>query len=143
MARAGEPPRTFLDRLFIYGIRSVIVVLVLVAVGIVLIVHGWSVGRWDYVASGAIIAVIGIVVGVAAMRTSFTMITKPYVAVETLIGKTGKASGPIPAHGKGVVHIEHETWSAVAEEEIGPGEWVVVTAVDPDKVTLRVRKRGS
>lgn len=142
MARANEPPRTFMDRLFIYGIRSLIVVLVVVALGVVLTLHGWSVGRLDYIASGAIIIVIGLVIGVAAMRTSYTMITKPYFAADALTGKTGKAVGSIRANAKGVVHIEHETWSAVADEDIGRGDWVVVTAVESDKVTLRVRKQS-
>jgi len=31
-------------------------------------------------------------------------------------------------------------WSAVAEEDIARGEPVIVTAVDPDNVTLTVRK---
>jgi len=44
------------------------------------------------------------------------------------------------ATGKGVVHVEHETWSAVAEEDIARGDPIVVTAVDPDNVTLKVRK---
>ncbi len=44
------------------------------------------------------------------------------------------------ATGKGVVHVEHESWSAVAEDDIARGESVIVTAVDPDNVTLRVRR---
>src|SRR5437867_13090011 len=44
------------------------------------------------------------------------------------------------ATAKGVVHVEHESWSAVAEEDIARGEPVIVTAVDPDNVTLTVRK---
>lgn len=131
-----------MDRLFLYGFRSILVVLALVAVGVILIVHGLNAGRWDYVASGVIIIVIGIVVGVAAMKTSYTMITKPYFAADAMVGKTGKALGAFKAHAKGVVHLENEQWSCFAEEDIKSGDWVVVTAVDPDKVTLRVRKHN-
>jgi len=42
--------------------------------------------------------------------------------------------------GKGVVHVEHESWSAVAEEDIARGEPIIVTAVESDNVTLKVRK---
>ena len=59
-----------------------------------------------------------------------------------MLGKTGTALVAPPAAGKGVVHIEHEQWSAVAEEDIDYGEEVVVTAVEPDKVTLRVRRQS-
>ena len=140
MAETPSPPPSLLDRLSLYGIRSVLVVVALVVLGVALIVHGALVIRLDYVASGAIIVLIGIGVGIAAMQTSYSMITKPYFAAEPLVKKTGKAVGPIRAGGKGVVHIEHETWSSIAEEDIGTGDSVVVTAVEPDKVTLRVRR---
>lgn len=142
MSQASAAPKTFMDRLFLYGIRSLIVVLGIVALGVVLILHGALVDRLDYIASGAIIIVIGVTIGIAAMRTSYTMITKPYFAPDAMTGKTGKALGAIRANSKGVVHIEHEQWSCIAEEDIGSGDWVVVTAVDSDKVTLRVRKQA-
>ncbi len=141
MAAPTSAPKTLMDRLFLYGIRSLLIVIALVAFGVGLIIHGWLVYRLDYVASGAIIIMIGIGIGVALMRTSYTMITKTYFAENALVGKTGKAVGPMRAHQKGVVHIEHETWSSLAEEDIAGGDWIVVTGVEPDKVTLRVRKQ--
>jgi membrane protein implicated in regulation of membrane protease activity len=138
---APAPPPTLLDRFFLYGIRSVLVVVVLGALGIVLIVHGVQVGRLDFIASGAIVIVIGVVVGVAALRTEYTMITKKYFEPGTIIGKTGRAQAHIRERAKGAVQIEHETWSAIAEEDLMKGDNVIVTAVDPDKVTLRVRKQ--
>jgi membrane protein implicated in regulation of membrane protease activity len=110
--------------------------------GAILTVHGWLVGRLDYIASGVLIIVIGITVGVATMRTSYTVITKRYFAAEALVGKTGKAEASFKAQAKGAVHIEHETWSAVSEEDISLGDHVVVTAVDSDRATLRVRKQN-
>jgi membrane protein implicated in regulation of membrane protease activity len=68
------------------------------------------------------------------------VITKRYYAAETLVGKVGRAVVPMKATGKGVVQVEHESWSAVGEEDIARGESIIVTEVDPDKVTLRVRK---
>jgi membrane-bound ClpP family serine protease len=135
------PPPTLLDRFFLFGVRSVLVVVVLGALGVFLIVHGIQVGRLDYIASGAIVVVIGVVVGVAALRTEYTMITKKYFEAGTIVGLTGRAQAHIRERAKGAVQIEHETWSAIAEEDIQKGENVVVTAVDPDKVTLRVRKQ--
>src|SRR6266571_2333880 len=128
------PISSLLDRLFLYGIRSVVVV------GIFLIVHGWLVSRFDYVASGVLIVMIGVGLAFAFQQTTTKVITQRYFSGETLIGKTGRALVPMKATGKGVVHVEHESWSAVAEDDIARGEPVIVTAVDPDNVTLRVRK---
>ena len=138
---AGSTPPTILDRFFLFGFRSVLVIVALAALGIFLVVHGFSVGRLDFVASGAIVIVIGVVVGIAALRTEYTMITQKYFEAGTIVGKEGRAQAHMRQHSKGVVLIEHETWSAIAEEEIAKGELVTVTAVEPDKVTLRVRKQ--
>ncbi len=134
------PISSLLDRLFLYGIRSLLVVLAVVAFGIFLIVHGWLVTRFDYLASGILIVMIGVGLAFAFQQTTTKVITQRYFSGETLVGKTGRAVVPIKATGKGVVHVEHESWSAVAEEDIARGESVIVTAVDPDNVTLKVRK---
>ena len=132
---------SLLDRFFLFGgIRAVLVILVIAGLGVYLVVHGSLVGRLDYIASGTVIVIIGLVVGIAAMRTEYTMITKKYFKAETVVGKTGRAQAHIRERAKGAVLIEHEVWSAVAEEDILKGDPVVATAVDPDNVTLRVRK---
>ena len=134
------PESNLLDRLFLYGIRSVLVVLAVVVFGIYLIVHGALVSRFDYLASGILIVMIGIGLAFAFQQTTTKVITQRYYSGDTLVGKTGRAVVAMKSKGKGVVHVEHESWSAVAEEDIGRGEPVIVTAVDPDKVTLKVRK---
>ena len=134
------PESNLLDRLFLYGIRSVLVVLAVVVFGIYLIVHGALVSRFDYLASGILIVMIGIGLAFAFQQTTTKVITQRYYSGDTLVGKTGRAVVAMKSTGKGVVHVEHESWSAVAEEDIARGEPVIVTAVNPDKVTLRVRK---
>jgi len=134
------PESNLLDRLFLYGIRSVLVVLAVVVFGIYLIVHGALVSRFDYLASGILIVMIGIGLAFAFQQTTTKVITQRYYSGDTLVGKTGRAVVAMKSTGKGVVHVEHESWSAVAEEDIARGEPVIVTAVDPDKVTLKVRK---
>ena len=135
-----EPGSTLLDRLFLYGIRSVLVVLGVVAFGAFLIAHGWLVTRFDYLASGVLIVLIGVGLAFAFQQTTTQVITQRYFAGDTLVGKTGRSLASMKARGKGVVHVEHETWSAVAEEDIARGEPIIVTAVDPDNVTLTVRR---
>ena len=131
---------SLLDRLFLYGIRSVLVVLAVAAFGIFLIVHGILVTRYDYIASGIVIVLIGVGLAFAFQQTTTQVITQRYFAGDTLVGKTGRSLASMKATGKGVVHVEHETWSAVAEEDIARGEPIIVTAVDADNVTLKVRK---
>ncbi len=134
------PESTWIDRLFLYGIRSVLVVLAVVAFGAFLIAHGWLVSRFDYLASGVLIVVIGVGLAFAFQQTTTTVITKRYYAADTLVGKVGRAVVPMKATGKGVVHVENESWSAVAEEDIARGEPIIVTEVDADNVTLKVRR---
>src|SRR5213082_1758315 len=106
-----EPTSSFLDRLFLYGIRSALVVF-----GASLVVHGWLVHRFDYLASGVLIIMIGVGLAFAFQQTTTTVITKRYYAADTLVGKVGRAVVSMKATGKGVVQVEHESWSAVAEE---------------------------
>src|SRR5213595_1681757 len=134
-----EPASSFLDRLFLYGIRSVLVVLAVVVFGASLVVHGWLVDRFDYLASGVII-IIGVGLAFAFQQTTTTVITKRYYAADILVGKVGRAVVSMKATGKGVVQVEHESWSAVAEEDIARGDPIIVTGVDADKVTLKVRR---
>src|SRR2546428_11649884 len=55
-AKSPDPPvSNLIDRLFLYGIRSVLVVLAVVAFGLFLIVHGWVVSRVGHLASGVLI----------------------------------------------------------------------------------------
>ncbi|MCI4371256.1 MAG: hypothetical protein L3J78_01260 [Thermoplasmata archaeon] len=134
------PESTWIDRLFLYGIRSVLVVLAVIVFGAFLIAHGWLVGRFDYLASGVLIVMIGVGLAFAFQQTATTVITKRYYAADTLVGKVGRAVVPMKATGKGVVQVEHESWSAVAEEDIARGEPILVTEVASDKVTLKVRR---
>ncbi|TLZ78219.1 MAG: hypothetical protein E6K07_06025 [Methanobacteriota archaeon] len=140
-AKSPDPPvSNLIDRLFLYGIRSVLVVLAVVAFGIFLIVHGWIVSRFDYLASGVLIVMIGVGLAFAFQQTTTKVITQRYFSGDTLVGKTGRALVAMKSTGKGVVHVEHESWSAVAEEDIARGEPIIVTAVESDNVTLKVRK---
>src|SRR5439155_2542609 len=82
-----EPASSFLDRLFLYGIRSVLVVLAVVVFGASLVAHGWLVDRFDYLASGVLIIMIGVGLAFAFQHTSRTVITKRYYAAESLVGK--------------------------------------------------------
>src|SRR5437867_13405915 len=97
------PVSSLLDRLFLYGIRSVLVALAVVAFGIFLIVHGWLVSRYDYPASGVLIVMIGVGLAFPFQQTTTKVITQRYFSRDTLLGKTGRAVAPMKATGKAVV----------------------------------------
>lgn len=134
------PELSLLDRIFLYGVRSILVVLALVAFGSFLVTHGVLVERLDYIGSGAIIIVLGIGLAIAFMKTETKIIEKRYYTPETVVGAHGRAVLPFKANAKGVIQLEHETWSATSDEDIGRGESVVVTGIEPDRVTVRVAK---
>src|SRR5882762_517798 len=77
------PESTWIDRLFLYGIRSVLVVLAVVAFGAFLGAHGALVSRFDYLASGVLIIMIGVGLAFAFQQTTTTVITKRYYAADT------------------------------------------------------------
>src|SRR5207237_10388287 len=93
----AEPASSFLDRLFLYGIRSVLVVLAVVAFGAFLVAHGWLVDRFDYLASGVLIIMIVVGLAFAFQQTTPTVITKRYYAAHPWGGKVGRAVSPSKA----------------------------------------------
>src|SRR5438309_12082599 len=82
---------------------------------------------------------IGVGLAFAFQQTTTTVITKRYYAADTLVGKVGRAVVSMKSTGKGVVQVEHESWSAVAEEDIARGDPIIVTAADAVKETVRGR----
>src|SRR2546427_9267497 len=80
---------SLLDRFFLFGgIRAVLVIISISALGTYLIVHGSFAARLDYIASGPIIIIIGLVVGIAALLPAYTMITKKYFGAGTVAAKS-------------------------------------------------------
>lgn len=59
--------------------------------------------------------------------------------IDTIIGKSGIVREPISAGNDGLVKVGNEHWKARAEEKIGEGELITVTAVSG--VTLSVKKK--
>src|SRR2546422_9916208 len=70
-AKSPDPPvSNLIDRLFLYGIRSVLVVLAVVAFGIFLIVHGWIGSRFDFLASGVLVRLVRVGLAFAFPQTA-------------------------------------------------------------------------
>ncbi len=134
------PDDTLVDRIFLYGIRPFIITIAILAGGVFLVVYGTLRGNTDYLISGIFIALIGAGLGIGFHRTETRKITKTYFSPATLVGKTGRVQVAFSAGTKGVVHLENEYWSSYADEDLRAGDPVEVVSVEPDKVTLRVRR---
>ncbi len=134
------PGDTLVDRIFLYGIRPAIITVVILAGGGYLVVYGALRGNTDYLISGVFIAMIGAGLGIGFHRTETRKITKKYFSPATLVGKQGRVQMAFAAGTKGVVHLENEFWSGYCEQDLQAGDAVEVLSVDPDKVTLRVRR---
>ena len=134
------PDDTLVDRIFLYGIRPLLLTVAILVGGAALLAYGFIRGNTDYMISGLFIALIGAGLGIGFRRTETRKITKTYYSTATLVGKTGRAQVAFAAGTKGVVHLENEYWSSFSEEDLQAGDPVEVVSVDPDKVTLRVRR---
>ena len=134
------PKDTLVDRIFLYGIRPLLITVAILVGGVALLVYGYLRGNTDYLISGIFIALIGAGLGIGFHRTETRRITKTYYSTATLVGQKGRAQVSFPAGTKGVVHLENEYWSSFAEEDLSAGDEVEVVSVDPDKVTHRVRR---
>ena len=134
------PDDTLVDRLFLYGIRPFLITVAILIGGGYLTVYAIPRGNTDYLISGIFILMIGAGLGIGFHRTETRKITKKYFSASTLVGKQGRAQVAFAAGTKGVVQLENELWSSFCAEDLQAGDAVEVVSVDPDKVTLRVRR---
>lgn len=133
------PEESLLERIQLYGPRASLFLIVLIALGLLFLVAGGVAGQPELIMVGVLVLVVGVTLWMI-QRTEMAKITKRYFTPETLTGKTGSARASIRANTKGVVYLEHEYWSAIAVEDLRSGDPIVVVSVEPDKVTLRVKK---
>src|SRR5437773_11971586 len=96
-----EPASSFLDRLFLYGIRSVRVVLAVVVFGASLVAHGWLVDRCDYLASGGLIIMICVGLALAFQQLTTTLMSKRHYAVDTPVWLVGLVVVVMSSQGMG------------------------------------------
>src|SRR5439155_173321 len=119
-----EPVSSLLDRLFLYGTRSVLIVLAVAALGAFLIVHGALVTRYDYIASGVVIVLIAVGLTFAFQATTTQIITQRYFATDLVPGKDG------------VANVGAEDFTAQSDEFIAKGSLIRVTGYQDGKVRV-------
>lgn len=137
----GQHKESLKERLYLFGIRPLMLTAAIIAVGIYVTAAGIVYGYPETLVGGVIIILIGFGLGYGFKTTTIRRITKRYYAVDTIVGKEGTAKSSFDADTKGVVNVDNEYWSAVTDGRIQEGEDVLVVAVEQDKVTLRVKKQ--
>lgn len=137
-APAREPLK---ERIFLYGIRQLLLVVVILAVGAYVAISGVVYGAVENIVGGMLIVFIGAGLAYGFKTTAVRRITKRYYNVSTMVGREGTAKSTFDAGTKGVVNVENEYWSAVSSGRIVEGETVTVESVEADRITLRVRKK--
>lgn len=124
--------------------QSIAFILTIALIGVVFLVEGVRrtlsniLGGSTFIIIGLLFILASILIAFGVATTRISRVEKVYHNPKALIGKKGLVKERIPAHGKGVVLVENELWSAVCEEEVPEG--VFVTIVNIEGLTLRVRR---
>lgn len=136
----GARKETLRDRIFLFGIRQLILVVAIVIAGLYVLLSGLIYSAVENIVGGLVIVLIGGGLAYGFKTTAVRRVTKRYYTVDTIIGKQGIAKVSFDEGAKGVVNVDNEYWSAVTADRIAEGDPVTVVSVEADKVTLRVKR---
>ncbi len=132
---------SLIDRLFLFGIRPLLIVIAVFALGIYMVISGILNPNVGYTFTGVILVLLSIGLAYGFKTTGTKKITKTYFTKDVKAGRVGRAKKPFGRTVRGVVELDNEYWTAISDEEISDGDDVTVLSVEPDKVTLRVEKK--
>ena len=71
---------------------------------------------------------VALVVGLATTRAE--RVKKTYHRLQAMVGEQGIVKDAIPAHGKGVVLVRNELWSATSSSELPSGSLVNIVKIE-------------
>lgn len=131
---------TLTDRIFLFGIRQFIIVILIIAAGVYFLATGIVRGYLLNIVGGIFLLFLGLVLGLLLRAATVKRIRKKYYNMQQFVGKKAIAKSTFGSNTRGVVLLESEYWSAVTTSEIQEGDEVVVKGIEPDRVTLRVEK---
>jgi membrane protein implicated in regulation of membrane protease activity len=132
---------SLIDRLFLFGIRPLLIVIAVFALGAYMVISGLLSANVGYMFTGVILVLLSIGLGYGFKTTGTKKITKTYFTKDVKAGRVGRAKKTFGRTVRGVVELDNEYWTAISDEEISEGDDVTVLSVEPDKVTLRVEKK--
>jgi len=132
------------DRILIYGIRPLILVVIITLIGLFIAVNGLLTGDLLETTIGVIIITIGVILGIGFAATTVRRRRPTYRLPQYMVGLVGEARTSIKAGGEGVILLESELWSAISDspEDISAGERVIVTGYDGLKLKVKPHKKG-
>ncbi|WP_449461588.1 NfeD family protein [Tardisphaera miroshnichenkoae] len=127
------------DRILTYGIRPLILVVVITLIGLFIAVNGLLTGDLPEATIGVIITVIGVILGIGFAATTVRRRRPTYRLPQYMVGLVGEARTSIKAGGEGVIFLESELWSAISDspQDISAGEKVIVTGYDGVKLKVK------
>ncbi len=138
--------RSFLERVFervfIYGIRPLILVILIFLTGVLIIIKELMSADLFGAMIGIIIIAIGIILGIGFAATTVRRRRPSYRLPQYMIGLVGEARTEIKSGGEGVIWLESELWSAVSDssEDIKVGDKVLVTGYDGLKLRVKPQR---
>lgn len=132
---------SLVDRLFLFGIRPLLIVIAVFGIGLYMLVDGILNPDVGYIFTGVVLLFLSAGLAYGFRTTGTKKITKAYFTKDIKAGRSGKAKKSFGHSVRGVVDLDNEYWTAVSDEDISEGDEVTVLSVEPDKVTLRVTRK--
>jgi membrane protein implicated in regulation of membrane protease activity len=87
-------------------------------------------GGATLVAAGFLLLLVDVALVVGLATTRAERVKKTYHRLQALVGEQGVVKDTIPAHGKGVVLVRNELWSATSASELASGSPVKIVKIE-------------
>jgi membrane protein implicated in regulation of membrane protease activity len=87
-------------------------------------------GGGTLVAAGLILLLVDVALVVGLATTRAERVKKTYHRLQAMVGEQGIVKDAIPAHGKGVVLVRNELWSATSSTKLPSGSLVKIVKIE-------------
>ncbi|MGC8632500.1 MAG: NfeD family protein [Thermoprotei archaeon] len=140
MSQPRTKPSGVIDRILMFGIRPLFLLLMLCLAGAFFVLIGMQKGDAGVLIVGTFLIVLAAVLGVGFAGTSVTRRAVVSRVPEAMLGRQGIAKTSITPEKDGVILVDSELWSAALEggERVEPGDIVVVVGHDGLKLTVKL-----
>jgi membrane protein implicated in regulation of membrane protease activity len=91
---------------------------------------GNEAGGGTLVAAGFLFLLVDVALVVGLATTRAERVKKTYHRLQAMVGEQGIVKDTIPAHGKGVVLVRNELWSATSSSELRSGSLVKIVKIE-------------
>jgi membrane protein implicated in regulation of membrane protease activity len=87
-------------------------------------------GGGTLVAAGFLLLLVDVALVVGLATTRAERVRKSYHRLQAMVGEQGVVKDTIAAHGKGVVLVRNELWSATSASELASGSRVKIVKIE-------------